>query len=117
MKKWVQGINKPFFWVSAAILWFLISAVVVYLVSWRMDTVTGIAAVTLFFMMLQTEHERCDRLRSGWTEVRRLTFAATSAIQRGKQKQQHPDAAEYLEKAQTLLQDLYSAILLHGKGS
>src|SRR5258706_13189410 len=51
-----------------------------------MDIVTGIAITTLLSMMLQTEHERCDRVRAGWREVRRSIFAATSAIQRAQQR-------------------------------
>jgi hypothetical protein len=82
----------------------------------HLDTVTGIALITLLFMMLQTEHERCDRVRAGWREVRRATFAATSAFQRAKKMEGHSDAAKYLEKAQELLQELYSTILLHGRG-
>jgi hypothetical protein len=83
----------------------------------HLDAVTGIALITLLFMMLQTEHERCDRVRAGWREVRRATFAVTSSFQRAKKMESHPDAARYLEKAQELLQELYSTILLHGKGS
>jgi hypothetical protein len=82
----------------------------------HLDAVTGIALVTLLFMMLQTEHERCDRVRAGWREVRRATFAVTSAFQRAKRMESDPDAGKYLEKAQELLQELYSTILLHGKG-
>jgi hypothetical protein len=83
----------------------------------HLDVVIGIALITLLFMMLQTEHERCDRVRAGWREVRRATFAATSAFQWAKKKQGQTDAAEYLEQAQESLQELYSTILLHGKGS
>jgi hypothetical protein len=82
-----------------------------------MDTVIGIALITLLFMMLQTEHERCDRVRAGWREVRRATFATTSALLWAKKKQGQADAEEFLEKAQASLQELYSIILLHGKGS
>jgi hypothetical protein len=83
----------------------------------HLDAVTGIALITLLFMMLQTEHERCDRVRAGWREVRRAMFAVTSAFQRAKKMEGQPDAGRYLEKAQELLQELYSTILLHGKGS
>jgi hypothetical protein len=82
-----------------------------------MDPVTVLAVITLLFMMLQTEHERCDRVRAGWREVRRATLASTSALQWAKKKQGQPDAAEYLEKAQASLQDMYAILLLHGKGS
>ena len=88
-----------------------------HVAAFHMDIVTGLALITLLFMMLQTEHERCDRVRAGWREVRRATFATTSALQWAKKKQGQPDAAEYLEKAQESLQELYSTILLHGKGS
>jgi hypothetical protein len=81
-----------------------------------LDVVTGIALITLLFMMLQMEHERCDRVRTGWREVRRATFAVTSAFQRAKRMENDPDARQYLEKAQGLLQELYSTILLYGKG-
>jgi len=67
--------------------------------------------------MLQTEHERCDRVRAGWREVRRATFASTSALQLASKKQGQVDAEECLERAQASLQELYSTILLHGKGS
>jgi hypothetical protein len=88
-----------------------------YLATLHVDIVTGIALITLLFMMLQTEHERCDRVRAGWREVRKATFAATSALQWAKKKQGQQDAAQYLEKARESLQELYSTILLHGKGS
>jgi hypothetical protein len=83
----------------------------------HMDLVTGIALITLLFMMLQTEHERCDRVRAGWREVRRATFATTSAFQWAKKMEGQPDSAKYLEKARQSLQELYSTILLYGKGS
>jgi hypothetical protein len=83
----------------------------------HLDAVTGIALITLLFMMLQTEHERCDRVRAGWREVRRATFAVTSAFQRAKRMESDPNAWRYLDKAQESLQELYSTILLHGKGS
>jgi hypothetical protein len=85
----------------------------------QLDVVTGIALITLLFMMLQSEHERCDRVRASWRDVRRLTFAVTSALQRAKQRQEekHPDAAAYLERAQDLVNELYAAILLvYGQG-
>jgi hypothetical protein len=87
------------------------------LVALHLDVVTGLAVITLLFMMLQTEDERCDRVREGWREIRRATFAATSALQWAKKKQGQADAEAYLEKAQESLQELYSTILLHGKGS
>ena len=64
MKKLAQAPNNWFFWLLAAISWVLISFVVVYLAGLHLDVVTGIALITLLFMMLQTEHERCDRVRS-----------------------------------------------------
>jgi len=51
--------------------------------------------------------------------VRKLTFAVTTAIQRAKQRQDqnHPNIEAYLEEAQRLANDLYSAVLLlYGKG-
>ena len=87
------------------------------LIAVHVDAVTGIAVVTLLFMMLQTEHERCDRVRAGWTEVRRATLKVTSAIQRAEQRRASPDAQQYLEDAQDLLNQLFAAILLGGKGS
>jgi hypothetical protein len=88
-----------------------------HLATVQLDVVTGIALITLLFMMMQSEHERCDRVRGSWREVRRLTFAVTTAIQRGKQRQDHPDAGVYLETAQGLANELYSAVLLlYGKG-
>jgi hypothetical protein len=117
MKKLAQAPNNWFFWLLAAISWVLISFVVVYLARLHLDVVTSIALITLLFMMLQTEHERCDRVRAGWREVRRLTFAATTAIQRAKKMQDYADAGDYLERAQTSVNELYSTILLYGKGS
>lgn len=117
MKKWAQDLNNPYLWLSAAIFWALTSSVLVYLRGWHPDIVIGIALITLLFMMLQTEHERCDRVRAGWREVRKLTFATTTAIQRAKKTQDSADAGEYLERAQTSVNELYSTILLFGKGS
>ena len=117
MKEWAQRLNNPFLWLSVAISWGLTSFVVLYLTGLRLDLVTGIALITLFFMMLQTEHERCDRARAGWREVRRLTFATTTAIQRAKKMKDQADAGDYLERAQTSVNELYSTILLYGKGS
>jgi len=88
----------------------------IHFVAFHMDLVTGIALITLLFMMLQTVHERCDRVRAGWREVRRATFAATSAIQLAKKMQAHADALDYLERAQASCQELYSTVLLYGKG-
>ena len=88
-----------------------------HLAAVQLDVVTGIALITLLFMMLQSEHERCDRVRSSWREVRRLTFAVTTAIQRAKQRENHPDAEVCVETAQGLANELYSAVLLlYGKG-
>jgi hypothetical protein len=75
-----------------------------HFVTLHLDLVTGVALITLLFMMLQTEHERCDRVRAGWREVRRATFAATSALQWAKKKEGQTDADEYLEKAKQSLQ-------------
>jgi len=85
----------------------------------QLDAVTAIALTTVLFMMLQSEHERCDRVRASWREVRRLTFAVTTAIQRARQRRDEgaPDSAEYLEAAQDLVTELYSSVLLlYGKG-
>src|SRR5258708_20577198 len=93
--------------------------ILIHLTTLHLDVVTGVALITLFFMMLQSEHERCDRVRASWREVRRLTFAVTTAIQRAKQRQDqnHPNIEAYLEEAQRLANDLYSAVLLlYGKG-
>ena len=59
----------------------------VYALKMSLDLLTGVALITLLFMMLQTEHERCDRVRAGWREVRRTTFTTTSAVQWAKKKQ------------------------------
>jgi hypothetical protein len=91
--------------------------ILAHLATVQLDVVTGIALITLLFMMMQSEHERCDRVRAGWREVRRLTFAVTTAIQRATRMQESADAADYLEKAQTSVNELYSTILLYGKGS
>src|SRR5260370_19243369 len=97
-------------WLWAAISWLFISLVIVYFAWWRLDAVTGIALITLLFMMLQTEHERCDRVRASWREVRKQTFTVTTAIQRAKQKQAHPEAERYLEEAQASVNELYSSV-------
>ena len=68
-------------------------------------------------MMLQTEHERCDRVRAGWRKVRGATFAATSAYQWAQHKQSRKDEEEYADRARASLQELYATILLYGKGS
>ncbi|HVS87497.1 MAG TPA: hypothetical protein VHF01_04660 [Candidatus Acidoferrum sp.] len=91
--------------------------ILAHLAAVHLDLVTGVALITLLLMMWQTEHERCDRVRAGWREVRRLTFAATTTIQRAKKMQDHADAGDYLERAQTSVNELYSTILLYGKGS
>lgn len=88
-----------------------------YLITVHVDTVTGVALITLLFMMLQSEHERCDRVRAGWREVRRATLASTSALQWAKKKQGQQFAEDYLEHARESLQELYSTVLLYGKGS
>lgn len=81
-----------------AVSWFSNHLIVVYV-----DPVAGIAIVTLLFMMLQSEHERCDRVRAGWREVRRANFAATSAIQFAQKMHGTPVAGEYFEEAQSSL--------------
>ena len=83
----------------------------------QLDAITGIALITLLFMALQSEHERCDRVRAGWREVRRATFAATTALQWAKKKQGQEEGTDYLDEAKESLQELYSTILLHGSGS
>jgi hypothetical protein len=116
MKKWRQHVNKPPFWLLAAIFWFIVSCVVDYFARWRVDAVTGIAFITLLVMVLQSEHERCERLRDSWRNVRGLTLALTSAIQRAQQKKDRQDAERYLEETQTSLQKLYAGVLLlYGK--
>ncbi|MGH9642602.1 MAG: hypothetical protein ACRD3Q_09255, partial [Terriglobales bacterium] len=102
------------FWLSAAVLWMVLSIAIAYFAAWHLDVVIGIALITLFVMLLQSEHERCDRVRAGWREVRRLTFAVTSALQRAKQRrdEMRPDAAAYLERAHDLVNELYAAVLL-----
>lgn len=95
----------------------LVEAYVVYVSKLHVDLLTGVALVTLLFMMLQTEHERCDRVRAGWREVRRATFRFTSAVQWAQKKKGCPDGEEYADKARTSMQDFYSTLLLYGKGS
>jgi hypothetical protein len=48
--------------------------ILAHLAAMQLDVVTGIALITLLFMMMQAEHERCDRVRASWREVRRLTL-------------------------------------------
>jgi hypothetical protein len=68
-------------------------------------------------MMLQTEHERCDRVRAGWREVRRATFSAVSAIEEYMEHFGQLDAEKNFQHAQKLFHELASNILLYGKGS
>jgi hypothetical protein len=95
----------------------LLDVYTVYALKIHLELVTGVALITLLFMMLQTEHERCDRVRAGWSEVRRATFATTSACQWASRKKGHADEQEYGDAARASLQELYSTILLHGQGS
>jgi hypothetical protein len=97
----------------------LIDAFVVYATKLHFDLLTGVALITLLFMMLQTEHERCDRIRAGWREVRRATFSLTSATQwaQKKEKEGHLDAEKYADDARAALQEFYGTLLLYGKGS
>lgn len=84
----------------------------VYALKLTLDLVTGVALITLLFMMLQTEHERCDRVRSDWHEVRRAAFALASAVQWAQK-----DEAKYGDEARASLQEFYRTLLLYGKGS
>lgn len=92
-------------------------ASIVYATKLHFDLLTGVALITLLFMMLQTEHERCDRVRAGWREVRRATFALTSAVQWAQRKKGQPDEEQYADAARASMQEFYSTLLLHGKGS
>ncbi len=94
-----------------------LDACVVYMTKLQFDLLTGVALITLLFMMLQTEHERCDRVRAGWREIRRATFALTSAVQWAQIKQGQPDGDKWGDDARVSLQDFYSTLLLYGKGS
>jgi len=119
MKTLMRNFDHWLFWLSAAMLWMLLALVIAYFAVWHLDVVIGIALITLLVMLLQSEHERCDRVRASWREVRRLTFAVTSALQRAKQRQEekHPDGAAYLERAQDFVNELYAAVLLvYGQG-
>jgi hypothetical protein len=80
------------------------------------DFVTSIALLSLLCLLLQMEHERCDRVRAGWREVRRATFSATSAIQLATKSHDHPNFEEYALAARKSVQELHSTILLYGKG-
>jgi hypothetical protein len=84
----------------------------VYALRLSLDLLTGVALITLLFMMLQTEHERCDRVRSDWREVRRASYSLTSAIQWAQK-----DQAKYGDDARASLQEFYRTLLLYGKGS
>ena len=113
-EKTAWGKSKPFVGIIGICL---LDAYVVYVSKLHFDLLTGVALITLLFMMLQTEHERCDRVRAGWREVRRATFTLTSAVQWAQKKKTSPDGEEYADKARTSLQDFYSTLLLYGKGS
>jgi hypothetical protein len=110
--KWDK--SKPYVGIIGIVL---LDAYVVYVTRLHFDLLTGAALITLLFMMLQTEHERCDRVRAGWREVRRATFTLTSAVQWAQQKQGRPDGAEYADDARASLQEFYATLLLYGKGS
>ena len=89
-----------------------------YVSKLHFDLLTGVALITILFMMLQTEHERCDRVRRGWREVSRATFTLhVRGSTWAQRKQKFPDGEEYADKARTSLQDFYSTLLLYGKGS
>lgn len=105
---------KPFLGILAVCV---LDACVVYVVKLHLDLLSGIALITLLFIMLQTEHERCDRVRSDWREVRRATFVTTSAIQWASNKQGSPDAEQYADAARASLQEWYRTVLLYGHGS
>jgi hypothetical protein len=95
----------------------LLDAFVVYATKLHFDLLTGVALITLLFMMLQTEHERCDRVRADWREVRRATFIFTSALQWARKKHLHADKEKFEDDARTALQEFYRTLLLYGKGS
>jgi hypothetical protein len=95
----------------------LLGAYVVYVTKLHFDLVTGVALITLLFMMLQTEHERCDKVRAGWREVRRAAFTLASAVQWAQKKQGHPDEEKYADDARASVQEFYRTLLLYGKGS
>jgi hypothetical protein len=106
--------SKPFVGILAICV---VDACVVYATKLHFDLLTGVALITLLFMMLQTEHERCDRVRAGWREVRRATFTLTSAVHWAQKKRDLPDGQDYADKARASMQDLYGILLLYGKGS
>ncbi len=83
----------------------------VYITRIHVDLLTSVALITLLFMMEQTEHERCDRVRAGWREIRRANFGSTSAIQTAALK------PEYENAARAAVQDFYATVLLYGQGS
>jgi len=83
----------------------------------HMDLLTGVALVTLLFMMLQTEHERCDKVREGWRDVCSAIYATTSAIQLAAQRKDWPEAQSYRDAASASAFKLYSTVKLYGKGS
>ena len=94
----------------------VLDACILYATKLHLDLLTGVALITLLFMMLQTEHERCDRVRLGWREVRHATFTTTSAIQWASKKQGSTEAEQYADAARASLQDWYGTLLLHGHG-
>jgi len=94
-----------------------VASYIVYVTKLHCDLLTGVALITLLFMMLQTEHERCDRVRAGWREVRRATFALTTAAQWASKKQGSSEAQQYADDARASMQDWYGTLLLYGRGS
>lgn len=110
-QKWWGKIR---FYLAGVCVGLLIYAV--YALKLSLDLVTGVALITLLFMMLQTEHERCDRARAGWLKARAATFAATSAYQWAHAKRSRQDEEQYADAARQSLQKLYATILLYGKG-
>jgi hypothetical protein len=106
--------SKPYIGIIAICL---LDVYIVYTTKLHFDLITGVALITLLFMMLQTEHERCDRVRSGWREVRGASFALTSAAQWAQQKKGRPNEEEYADAARASLQAFYRTLLLYGKGS
>jgi hypothetical protein len=83
----------------------------------KIDFLTGVALITLLFMMLQTEHERCDKVREGWRAVCSAIYTTIFAIQLAQQRKGTTEAQKYLDAAYASARELYSTVLLHGKGS
>ena len=83
----------------------------------KIDLLTGVALITLLFMLLQTEHERCDKVREGWRAVGSAIHTTTFAIQLAQQRTGTIEAQKYLDAAYASARELYSTVMLHGKGS